>query len=168
MNNELQKRLDKLLAAYSHHYTVTKDVTDCDFPAAAEFFLRDENRLLSREHVFSAWEQHEYVYFYLTEKLDAACLKEQVAVSQRAGLARIRPHKEHMCSFVTLIILAGEITPDAAEMFRLIRMRKNYRLRLYGWMEYRIATMDVSANKFYSNPDGRDVRKTLEANFGGK
>lgn len=170
MQTTLQERLDKLLAAYSHHYTVMRDVCveGGSFAAAAEFYLRDENRLLSREHVFSAFEQHEYVYFFVTEHLDAAVLQEQIALSQRAGLARVQPHREHMCSLVTLVILADTITPDAAALLRRTRLRKNFRFRLYGWMEYRVAALDASQGVCYANPDGRDVRRTLMANFGNR
>lgn len=170
MQTALQGRLEQLLAAYSHHYTVEREVQveGGRFPAAAEFYLRDENRLLTRGHVFSAFEQHEYVYFFVTGQLDAATLRAQVALSQRAGLARVRPHREHMCSFVTLVILADTITPDAAALLRHTRLHKNYRFRLHGWMEYRIAAMDASQGRFYANPAGRDVRRTLEANFGSR
>lgn len=170
MQTVLQAQLDKLLAAYSHHYLVERDVRveGGSFAAAAEFYLRDENRLLTREHIFSAFEQHEYVYFFVIDHLDAATLRQQIALSQQAGLARVRPHKEHMCSFVTLVILADTITPDAAALLRRTRLRKNFRFRLHGWLEYRIAAMDASQGRFYANPDGRDVRRTLEANFGGR
>lgn len=168
MDTALQQRLDKLLNAYSHHYNVERDtaVEGGFFPASAEFYLRDENRLLTKEHIYYAVEQHEYAYFFLAGHLDEAALREQIALSQRAGLARVRPHKEHMCSYVTLVILADTIDPQAAALLTKTRLRKNYRFTLYGWMEYRIAAMECSTGRFYSNPAGREARKTLENNFG--
>lgn len=170
MEMTLQERLDKLLDAYSYHYEVERDV-EVDggrFPAAAEFFLRDENRLLTKEHIYYAMEQHEYVYFYVTEHLDAAALREQIALSQKVGLARVRPHKEHMCSFVALVILADTIDPEAKEILKKTRLRKTYRLMLHGWMEYRIAAMECSTVSFLSNPAGKEARRTLENNFAKK
>lgn len=168
MNAGLPERLDKLLNAYSHHYDVRREteVEGGSFPASAEFYLRDENRLLTKEHIYYAVEQHEYVYFFLSEHLDQATLQKQIELSQRAGLARVRPHKEHMCSYVTLVILADTIDPQAAALLKKTRLRKNYRFTLYGWMEYRIAAVDFSTGRFYSNSAGREVRKTLENNFG--
>lgn len=170
MEASLQGRLEKLLNAYSHHYDIQRDVTVDGgfFPAAAEFYLRDENRLLTKEHIYYALEQHEYVYFYLTSHLDVATLQEQIHLSQQAGLARIHPHKEHMCSFVTLVILADAIDPDAKVLLRKIHLRKMYRMMLHGWMEYRLAAMECSTVSFLSNPAGREARKTLENNFGNK
>ena len=75
-----QERLEKLLNAYSHHYDIARDVTveGGTFPATAFFFLRDENYLISKKHVLSAVENHEYVYFYLTENLTAEELQKQI------------------------------------------------------------------------------------------
>ena len=170
MEMTLQERLNKLLDAYSYHYDVDRDVTVDGgwFPATAEFFLRDENRLLTKDHIYFAMEQHEYVYFYVTEHLDAATLREQITLSQRVGLARIRPHKEHMCSFVALVILADTIDPEAKKILKKTRLRKTYRLMLHGWMEYRIAAMECSTVSFLSNPAGKEARKTLENNFARK
>lgn len=167
MEEMMEQRLEQLLKAYSHHYDIQREVAveGGVFPAAAEFYLRDENRLLTKEHIYSAVEQHEYVYFSLADHLDAAGLRAQIALSQRAGLARVRPHKEHMCSFVTLVILANTIDPEARALLRKTRLRRYYRLMLHGWMEYRVAAMECTTGTCISNPAGREARRTLEQNF---
>ena len=165
-----QERLEKLLNAYSHHYDIERDVRvdGGEYPAAAIYYLRDENYLISKKHVLSAVENHEYVYFYLTEHLDAAALQQQIETTRNDGLGRIKPHKEHMSSMVTLVILADTIAPEAKALIQKTRFRKNYRLALHGWMEYQIAAMEISTNSFLSNPAGRNAKKTLEQNFAPK
>ena len=162
-----QERLDRLLNAYSYHYDIAREVTGegGSFPATACFFLRDENYLISKKHVLSAVENHEYVYFYLTEHLDAATLQKQIAISREAGMSNIKPNREHMSSFVTLVILADTIDPEAKTLIKKTRFRKNFRLALHGWMEYHIAAMEISTNSFLSNPAGKEARKLLEGNF---
>ena len=162
-----QERLERLLNAYSHHYDIDRDVTveDGSYPATAFFFLRDENYLISKKHVLNAVENHEYVYFYLTEHLDAATLQKQIAISREAGMSNIKPNREHMSSFVTLVILADTIDPEAKTLIKKTRFRKNFRLALHGWMEYHIAAMEISTNSFLSNPAGKEARKLLERNF---
>ena len=56
MEMTLQERLNKLLDAYSHNYDIYRDVTveGGSFPAAAFYHLRDENYLISKQHVLSA------------------------------------------------------------------------------------------------------------------
>ncbi len=159
--------LEKLLNAYSHNYDITRDVAveGGRFPAAAFFFLRDEHYLIRRDKKFYATEQHDYTYFYLTEHLDVETLRSQIALSKSAGLSEVKPHKEHMCSYVTLVILADVIDPEAKKLIKRTRFQKNFRLALHGWMEYHIAAMECSTLDILSNPAGREVRKTLEGNF---
>ena len=162
-----QERLEKLLNAYSHHYDIDRDVTVAggSYPATAFYYLRDENYLISKKHVLSAVENHEYVYFYLTEHLDVETLQKQIDLSREAGMSHIKPNKEHMSSFVTLVILADTIDPEAKALIKKTRFRKNFRLALHGWMEYHIAAMEISTNSFLSNPAGKEARKLLERNF---
>ena len=110
-------------------------------------------------------EQYEYFYFFVTEHLDLATLQAQIALSQQAGLANIKPNREHMCSYVTLIVLAETIDADAVRLIKRTHLRKNFMLTLHGWMEYHIAAMEGQTNRFLSNPAGREARKNLERNF---
>ena len=162
-----QERLDKLLNAYSHHYDIERDVTvdGTYYPAAATFFLRDENYLISKKHVLSAVENHEYVYFHLCEHLTSEELKKHIEITRSASLAKVKSHKEHMSSFGTLVVLADTIEPEAKKLIKKTRFSKYFRLALHGWMEYHIAAMEISTNSFLSNPTGRGARKILEGNF---
>lgn len=167
-NHILLDRLEQLLKAYSHHYDIERQITveGGSFPASAVYFLRDENYLISRKHVLSAVENHEYVYFYLVDRLEEEDLRHQIDITLKDGLSRIHPSKEHMSSYVTLVVLADTIAPEAKVLLRKTRFRKNFRLALHGWMEYHIAAMEESTNSFLSNPAGKEARKLLELNFG--
>lgn len=168
MELTLQDRLNKLLDIYSHIYDIERNVEIAGsyYPAAATYFLRDENYLISRQHVLSAVEQHEYVTFLVTDHLDAPTLEKHIALTRQDGLSRIHPTKEHMCSLVTLVVLADTIDPEAKRLIKRTRFRKNYRMTFHGWMEYHVAAMEVSTNSFLSNPAGREAKKNLEQNFG--
>ena len=167
MERTPQECFEKLMNAYSHNYDLTRDVEaeGARFPAMAHYFLRDEHYLVRRDKQFYATEQHDYTYFYVAGHLDAAQAQALLDRTLQAGLAQIKPHKEHMSSFVTLVILAETIDPEAKKLLKKTRFHKNYRLSLHGWMEYHIAAMECSTRTFLSNPAGRAVRKTLEANF---
>lgn len=167
MEITLQQRLDKLLDAYSHQYDIERNVDASGFcyPATATYYLRDENYLISRQHVLSAVEQHEYLYFYLTDHLTVNDLQAQIELSRQAGLSKVKPHKDHMFSNVGLVILANTIEPEAQRLIRRTRFRKNYRLTFHGWTEYQLAAMEVSTNRFFSNPAGKGAKQILERNF---
>jgi len=165
-----QERLEKLLNAYSHHYDIDRDVTvdGTYYPATATFFLRDENYLISKKHVLSAVENHEYVYFHICDNLTAEELQKHIDLTRTAVLAKVKPHKEHMSTFATLVVLADTIEPEAKKLIKKTRFSKYFRLALHGWMEYHIAAMEISTNRFLSNPTGRGARKILEGNFAPK
>lgn len=167
MELTLEERLNKLLDVYSHLYDIDRDVEIAGFPypAAATYYLRDENYLLSKQHVLSAVEQHEYVTFLTVDHLDAPTLKKHIDLTREDGLSRVQPSKEHMFSYVTLVVLANTIDPEAKKLIKRTHYRKNYRMTLHGWMEYHVAAMEVSTNCFLSNPAGRGARKNLERNF---
>lgn len=170
MELSLQARLNKLLDAYSQICDIYQDGQEqCNgFPAAAFYYLRDENYLISKQHVLSAVEQHEYLYFFLTDHLDLPTLQTQIEHSKQAGLANVKPHKDHMFSNVGLVILANTIDPEAQKLIKKTRFRKNYKLSLYGWTEYQLAAMEVSTNCFFSNPAGKGARKIMEQNLAPK
>lgn len=170
MEQTLQEKLDKLLNAYSHHYEIQRNVAvdGVTYPALAAYFLRDENYLLSKKHVLSVVENFEYVYFLLAERLDADTLRRHIEITTKDGLSKIKPGPDHMSSFVSLVILADTIDPEAQALLRKTRLRKNFRLALHGWMEYHIAAMECSTQSFLSNPAGKEARRTLELNFGSK
>lgn len=167
MEMTLQERLEKLLQAYSYYFDIERDVQvdGGSFPATAMYHFREENYIATKAHVVYATEQHEYVYFYVTDHLTAEGAAEQIELSKKAGLAAIDPHKEHMCSYVTLVVLADIIDPEAKKLLKKTRFRKNFWLALHGWMEYHIAAMECSTQSFLSNPAGKEARKTLERNF---
>ena len=170
ISTEMQNRLDKLLTAYSHQYNIDRDVTveGGSFPATATFFLRDENYLISKKHVLSAVENYDYTYFYITDHLDAETLRQQIELTKKVGSARVKPHREHMSSYVSLVILADTIDEEAKKLIKKTRFQKYFRLALHGWMEYHIAAMECSTNSFLSNPAGKGARKILEQNLGSR
>jgi len=167
---DMQKKLDKLLNAYSHQYDIERDVAvdGGSFPATATFYLRDENYLVSKKHVLSAVENYDYTYFYIAEHLDAETLREQIELTKKVGMARVKPHKDHMSSFVSLVILADTIDDEAKKLIKKTRFQKYFRLALHGWMEYHIAAMECSTNSFLSNPAGKGAKKILEQNLSSK
>jgi hypothetical protein len=164
------KALDKLLNAHSHHYDIARDVQveGGSFPAAAFYYLRDENYLVTKKHILNVVENYEYIYFYLTEHLTAAQLEEQITLSRQVGMGHIRPSKVHMSSAVGLVVLADVIDEEAKRLIRKTRFRKNFLFSFHGWMEYRVAAMECSTHTILSNFDGKGIRKTMELNFSAK
>ena len=166
-----QEILSKLLEVYSHHYDIDADGSAHGaghYPATATYFLRDENYLLTKKHVLNAVENYDYMYFLIADTLDADTLRREIDLSLAEGMKRVKPHKEHMSSFISLVIIADSITPEAKKLLKRTSRRKYFWLALHGWMEYHIAAIETNTQSFLSNPAGRGVKKTLELNFAPK
>jgi hypothetical protein len=166
-NSTLQEKLELLLKAYTRYFDIKRDISvpGGEFPAAAYYHLREENYIATKAHTVYATEQHEYAYFYLAEHLDAKTLQKQIDLSREFGLSLIKPHKEHMLSYVSLVVLAETVDPEAKKLLTHYRFHKNYWLTLHGWMEYHIAAVDFSSQDIFSNPAGKDIRKILKQVF---
>lgn len=166
----LQEALEKVLKAYERYFDIEREVSVSggEFPATAIYHLREENYIATKAHTVYATEQNEYVYFYLTEHLDVEILRRQIDLSRETGLSHVAPHKEHMVSYVTLVILAETIDQEAKKILTHYRFHKYFRLTLHGWMEYHIAAVDFSAQDILSNPAGKNIRKILEQIFQSK
>ena len=164
---EKQSKLDTLLGAYTNCFDIQRDVVagDVNFTALAQYHSRSGKYILVKSAKIWSIEMNEYIYFALVDHLDANRLNSLYKAARDGGLALIKPHGEHMCSYVSLVILADSIDADAAKTLHKIRFRKSFWLALHGWMEFRIAAIDLSAGQVFANPAGKDVRVTLERNL---
>lgn len=164
---EKQTKLETLLEAYAYYFDIQRDVAagDVTFAALAQFHSKSSKYILVKSAKLWSAEMNEYAYFALTDHLDTALLDTLYKAARDAGLALIKPHSEHMRSCVSLVILADSIDGAAATALRKIRFRKSFWFALHGWMEFRIAAMDLSTGRILSNPNGKDVRATLERNL---
>lgn len=164
---EKQIKLETLLGAYTHYFDIQRHVTagDVTFAALAQYHSRSGKYVLVKSAKIWSIEMNEYVYFAAVDRLDAALLDTLYKAARDAGLALIKPHSEHMRSYVSLAVIADSIDEEAQRRLRKIRFRKSFWLALHGWMEFRIAAIDLSTGQILSNPAGKDVRVTLERNL---
>lgn len=166
-SQERQEKLERLLLAYKDYFDIDREVPEGEgvFCASAKFHSRSEKYVLVKKAQIWAMEQNEYVYFSELEHLDLNTLNSLFEKARDCGMAQIKPHSEHMYSYVTLIILADSIDPEAAEALKKIRFQKSFWLSLHGWMEFRIAAVDFSGSTVISNKPGKSVRVLLEQNL---
>ena len=115
-------QLDALLATLA---AASFDAERQDGPgslrATCAFHRRDEAYVLHRKATLWAAETHEYVQVHCLPRLDMAAWERIRDGALAWGQERIRPHDEHMASYVSVIILC----------------RKSFWLGLRGWMRLR-------------------------------
>lgn len=101
------------------------------------YHARNEAYVLSKKARLWAAETHEYVYLLNLPRLDAVQWRQAHQLALHDGLSRIRPHSEHMCSCISLIILCSSLDEDARAALTHCRTRKSFLLGLHGWMRLR-------------------------------
>ena len=107
--------------------------------AAASFDAerQDGAYVLHRKATLWAAETHEYVQVHCLPRLDMAAWERIRDGALAWGQERIRPHDEHMASYVSVIILCRSWHQDAAAAVERCRVCKSFWLGLRGWMRLR-------------------------------
>ena len=154
---------ERLLLSYSDYFDIIKDTSYQNLPVAAEaaFHSRSEKYVLVKKAQLWAAEAHEYVFFIRTKHLDADTFRTYSQTLLDEGLSRIEPCKDHMYTYVTVLFLAESIAPEVKKLIAKTRYHRDYRMSLYGWMDYRIAARDCASKEIYTNWAGRQLKKTF-------
>ena len=156
--------LQKLMPSYEAFFDIQYNVAhgSIQFPAIAQFHSRSEKYVLVRSAKLWATEMNEYAYFAFADLPDRegfASLKKEVL---QLGLAQIKPHSEHMYSYVTLILISDLLPDDIIEQIKKTNYHKTYLFSFHGWMYLRIAAVDLSNGKVYSNHRGKELLPLLQ------
>lgn len=160
MEQNRQSILERLRAAYS----VWFDVSDGEGPESlfCQFHSRSEKYVLVKRAQLWAAENNEYVFIYSTPYLGSAEWQRFTEHALAEGQKHVVPHREHMYSYITAIILADDMDLSIIKDVRRIRFTKNYKFSLHGWSTLRVAALDVGKGAVYSNRQGKPVGKFLK------
>lgn len=165
--DEKQLFLKRILAAHERWYDVQRgyEYAGRTFPGYAEFHSYGEKYVLVKRAKLWGANTHEYVFFVLTDRLDAATLDDWVAFMETEGLAKVDPEQDHMSSAVTLAIVADCCDDEVEKRVRKTRFRKNFAFGMRGWADLRLVVTDISAERVYANAAGKQLRDTLQRNL---
>ena len=105
--------------------------------ASAAFHQRGEGYFLARRVTLWAAESHEYLFVYQTARLDLPLWLTLRQDALTRGRACIRPHDEHMVSYVSALVLCDALDAGAADAVRRARYSKSFWWGLRGWMRLR-------------------------------
>ncbi|MFV0315319.1 MAG: hypothetical protein ACK5I7_09520 [Anaerotignum sp.] len=158
---------EKLLSSYETYFDIQRNVKDgaITFPARAAFHSRSEKYVLVHSAKIWAAEMNEYAYFAFA---DTPTLDEFLSLKQsvlQSGLSEIKPHSEHMYSYVTLFLIADTLPEDVVKQIQNTRYHKTYLFSFHGWMHLRITAVDLSNEKVYSNKRGKELLSLLQNIF---
>ena len=150
-----------LLDSYEAYYDVTRVDDGSALLATCDFHSTSERYVLTKKAKLWAAETNEYVFvFHVSElTMDSFARCRDLALEQ--GMSKIRPHSEHMYSHITAILLCDTAQPDVLELLERYKKSASFKLSLHGWMEYRIAAVDLSTAEVFTNRKGKELKKSL-------
>jgi hypothetical protein len=78
------------------------------------------------------------------------------------GEPRVRPHAQHMYTYLTAVVLYDSADPLALARLKKLKRRREFKLSLHGWMEFRIAAVDLSTGEVTTNRSGKLIGKDVK------
>ena len=151
----------RLKNAFSAYYDVEEIPGEGPLKALCAYHSRDSQYVLVKKAELWAAESHEYLYLWSLEQLEEGDLEEIFRRVLEDGEPRIRPHAQHMYTYLTALILYDRTDPQTLARLTKLKRRREYKLSLHGWMEFRIAAVDVSTGEITVNRSGRSMAKEL-------
>ena len=161
MTQTRQALVEHLKRVYSAYYDIQAVEDGTGLKALCAYHLRDSQYVLVKRAELWAAETHEYLYLYSLPRLDFTSLVELQARTLEDGMPRIRPHSQHMCTYLSAVVLCDQADPDALAQLQKLKKHRDFKLSLHGWMEFRIAAVDLSTGDIATNRSGKDLGKSL-------
>ena len=154
--------LEKLKRAYAAYFDIEEIDDGTALKARCDYHMRDSQYVLVKKAELWAAESHEYLYLWDAGALDTAGVEEIFRRTLEDGEPRVRPHSQHMYTYLTAVALYDSAQPDALEQLRKLKKRREFKLSLHGWMEFRIAAVDLSNGEITVNRAGKALAKDLK------
>lgn len=157
-----EKVLQGLKRAYSAYYDVEEIDDGTALRARCSYHMRDSQYVLVKKAELWAAESHEYLYLWDVGRLDGDGVEEIFRRTLEDGEPRVKPHGQHMYTYLTAVILYDSAQPEALERLKKLKKRREFKLSLHGWMEFRIAAVDLSTGEITVNRAGKALGKDLK------
>ncbi len=156
--------LPRITEAYSAYYDInpTEMEGDSTLYARCDFYSRNAQYVLVRKAEIWAAETFEYLYLHSMTSPTGEDLQRVMADALADGEPRIKPHKEHLSTHISAVIICDSVDPDVVPLLKKMKKHRDFRLSLHGWMEFKIAVVDLSTEKIYTNPKGSQLAKDLQ------
>ena len=154
--------LETLKRAYTAYYDVEEIDDGTALKARCDYHIRDSQYVLVKKAELWAAESHEYLYLWDAGELSAGGVEEIFSRTLADGEPRVRPHAQHMYTYLTAVALCDSARPDALARLKKLKKRREFKLSLHGWMEFRIAAVDLSTGEITVNRAGKALAKDLK------
>jgi hypothetical protein len=162
MSQRNEAVVEGLKQIYSAYYDIETIDDDTALKALCSYHMRDSQYVLVKKAELWAAENHEYLYLWAIDELDSPAVEEIFQRVLTDGEPRVRPHSQHMYTYLTAVVLYDSAQPEALKQLKKLKKRREFLLSLHGWMEFRIAAVDISTVEITTNRSGKALAKDLK------
>lgn len=161
MSQRSETVLEGLKKAYTAYFDIEEINDGTALKARCDYHMRDSQYVLVKKAELWAAESHEYLYLWDAGCLDVPLTEEIFRRTLEDGEPRVKPHSQHMYTYLTAVALYDSAQPDALTQLKKLKKRREFKLSLHGWMEFRIAAVDLSTGEITVNRAGKALAKDL-------
>ena len=161
MSQRSETVLEGLKLSYTAYYDIEEFEDGTPLKALCAYHNRDSQYVLVKKAELWAAESHEYLYLWDAGCLDVPLTEEIFRRTLEDGEPRVKPHAQHMYTYLTAVALYDSADPDALAQLKKLKKRREFKLSLHGWMEFRIAAVDLSTGEITVNRAGKALAKDL-------
>lgn len=160
---EREAAIERLLRSYEAYYNIIRYAEeDAPLVARCEYFERLENYIISKRA--EVWSANNEEFLYL---VSIPHLTEEVFIKYRDlivadGEKRLHIGPGHMCSVISPIFVCDSCDKEAIKALRRSKVYKSFKFSIHGWMDGRMAVVDLSTGDVHTNRSGYRLSKLLK------
>lgn len=162
MSQFSEQVLEGLKKAYAAYFDIEEIHDGTTLKARCGYHMRDSQYVLVKKAELWAAETHEYLYLWDAGHLDLDGVEDIFRRTLEDGEPQVKPHAQHMYTYLTAVALYDSADPDALAQLKKLKKRREFKLSLHGWMEFRIAAVDLSNGEITVNRAGKAMGKDLK------
>ena len=150
--------IEILKDSFSAYYSIHDDVeTDLPLAFRADYVARDERYWLTKSVKIWGNEKNEYCYVFSAESFTPELAERCMTWAWEDGLPRVKPHSEHQCTNVKVILLADRVDEKTSAAVHRKSGTRSYRFGLHGYSNLLTGVTDLGTEKTVTNKEGHEL-----------
>ncbi|GAB7141300.1 hypothetical protein RsTz2092_12690 [Deferribacterales bacterium RsTz2092] len=178
-NDVLRTASEKLASAYVAYFDIKRDyrlgqtgqAKQIVVPVFGEFHARKEKYVLMKKAIIGVSEGSEYLFILSFERIDEQAFQAIVDIAKVAERELVKPHGEHMYSYISMVVLCGSIDESVARKVKKFSQYKMYRFWFHGYSVANVVAVvldsdnvgggKVNIRSVVSNRDGKSLKNNV-------
>ncbi len=126
------------------------------------FTSRSTRKILGLMPTGGSGHAHEYRLLFGVPSLDETALEDWWQYALKTADELIKPDKDHDFSLISLLLAVGEADKAALKKLKKLTGERKFEGGKHGWASIRIAVIDLSTRKVYTNRMGDSLKNILQ------